>query len=248
MRWVPGVVVVVVVLTGCTAAPPATEPTPTATEPPSLGPVGTVIATAEFDPAEGVTGRLELLVGEGGIEQLRVTGFSSTLPATAELDLSPFPLTPDRTCLDGYAIGTGMPPAGDSVRPVGDLAKFGGDDPSFIDGVVIGMFVQSDLDERGCGRTILARAPFTWHLPEGLHPVTVADSGPASGADGTPELVDGQLVSYVVAPGDVLSAIADRFGVTVDDIVFLNPFRGDGMALADERINLDRDNRNAPWG
>jgi len=55
-------------------------------------------------------------------------------------------------------------------------------------------------------------------------------------------------VSYTVARGDVLAAIADRFGVTVDDLGYLNPFRGTGMAIADEIINLDRHNRNAPWG
>ena len=106
MRWVLGVAVVVM-LAGCTAPPPV-EPTPSPTPTPiSLGPVGTVIATGTFDPADGVTGTVELLVGESGMTDVRITGFTSTLAPQASLLLSPYRLTADRTCLDRFGFDLG---------------------------------------------------------------------------------------------------------------------------------------------
>jgi hypothetical protein len=206
------------------------------------------MATGQFDPADGVTGTVELLVGEAGMTQIRITGFASTLAPQASLLLSPYPLTADRTCLDRFGFNLGSPSSGDDLLPVGDLSKFGGDDPSFIDGAVVAIYLESDHEQTGCGRTILATAPFTWTIPD-MHPgLEIVDSGPAEGATGTVTGERDRLIDYTVASGDVISAIADRFGVTVDDLGYLNPFRGTGMAIADEIMNLDRHNRNAPWG
>lgn len=246
MRWGIGLVVVVL-LAGCTAAPPSLEagptPTPTGT---GLGPVGTVMATGSFDPAEGVTGTVELVVGSGGFTHIRVTGFNSTLPAEAELILSPFPLTAERTCLDGFAIGLGAVPSDGDLQSI-DLSKFGGDDPSFLDGAVMAMRVESDVTAHDGGRTILARAPFTWSIPDLRPGLFVVDSGPTNGAEGDVTLgEDGDPAEYTVASGDVYSAIADRFGISVDDLDYLNPFRQADGAIADEVLNLDRDNRNGP--
>lgn len=244
MRWAIGSLVVVVLLAGCTAAPPPidAEPTPTPT-PVSLGPVGTVIAVGEFDPAEGASGTVELLVAPGGRTQVRITGFSSTLPAQASLMLSPFPLTDERTCLDGFSLDLGQPPYENDDLSL-DLTKFGGDDPSFLDGAVIGMALHDGTD---CGRTILARAPFTWSIPDMRPGLSVVDSGPAGGAHGTVTTdEDGLPVEYTVASGDVYSAIADRLGISVDDLDYLNPFRQADGAIADEVLNLDRANRNGP--
>ena len=246
MRWVMGVAVVLV-LAGCTAPPPqaveSSPPTPTAI------PDGTVLATGQFDPDDGVSGTVELLSAAGGSYVVRLTGFASSASPTASLLLSPYPLPAERTCLDAFALDLGSMPAGESDHPILPFDEYmGSGDPSFLDGAVIGMYVEADRLEHDCGRTILARAPFTWAVTD-LHPqVAVTDTGEASGARGVVTLADGVPVSYAVASGDVLDAIADRFGVSVDDLVWLNPFRGPGFAIADEALNLDPDNRNAPWG
>ena len=47
-----------------------------------------------------------------------------------------------------------------------------------------------------------------------------ADHGPRGGAEGTVVLDDaGNPAAYVVAAGDNLSSIAERFGISVDDLV-----------------------------
>ncbi|MCU1409507.1 MAG: hypothetical protein JWR04_214 [Rhodoglobus sp.] len=242
MRWGIGSLVVVVLLAGCTAPPPPIDPEPTPTAV-SLGPVGTVLAVGEFDPADGVTGTVELTVAPGGRTRVSIIGFTSTLPAEASLQLSPYPLTAERRCIDGFAFDLGLPPYDNDKLDL-DLTKFGGDDPSFLDGAVISMGLRDGL---GCVRTILARAPFAWSIPDMRPGLTVIDSGTASGAHGAVVTdADGAPVEYTVASGDVYSAIADRFGISVDDLDYLNPYRNEDGAIADEVLNLDRDNRSGP--
>jgi len=231
--------VILVLLAGCTPS----APTP--------GPPGTVVATGEFDPDDGVTGTVELVVGKPNAYsdtfEVHVSGFSSDLPVGAELMLSPFPLTPDRTCLDGPSFGLGALTGPDQVLLLGDFRQWQ-DDPSFLDGAVIAQYVEADALENDCQRTILARAPFTWSMPDLRPGLKVADSGSTTGATGKVTEVDGEPVSYHVAAGDLLGDVADRFGLTLEDLDWLNPFRGVGAAVVDEELNLDRDNRNAPFG
>jgi LysM repeat protein len=69
----------------------------------------------------------------------------------------------------------------------------------------------------------------------------VVDSGIRTGGTGVVTMVDGKPASYAVAPDDVMKAIAERFGITVDDILYLNPTRmGGTMALAGETLNLSK--------
>jgi LysM repeat protein len=69
----------------------------------------------------------------------------------------------------------------------------------------------------------------------------VSDSGSKRWATGKVTVVGGWPVSYVVAPYDVMAVIAQRFGITVDDLLYLNPTRGYGpTALAGETLNLSK--------
>jgi LysM repeat protein len=53
-------------------------------------------------------------------------------------------------------------------------------------------------------------------------------------------MIDGAPASYVVAAEDVMAVIAERFGITADDLFSLNPTRGAGPALASEQLNLSK--------
>ncbi len=43
-----------------------------------------------------------------------------------------------------------------------------------------------------------------------------------------------QVVSYTVAPGDTLSGIAEKFGVSVDTVKWANSIRGESLSIGDE--------------
>lgn len=72
--------------------------------------------------------------------------------------------------------------------------------------------------------------------PSTLATSTIADHGPETGAEGT--VIDdaaGDPVAYVVASGDNLSSIADRLGITVDELTTNSGAYGQlqpGMKLA----------------
>ena len=78
--------------------------------------------------------------------------------------------------------------------------------------------------------------------------LSVRDSGAATGAMGTVR-VDGddRPGAYTVAQGDSLSAIAQRFGIALDDLFYLNPRRSPNPEAAEaftgEVLNLSRENR-----
>ncbi|CAN5614815.1 hypothetical protein BH10ACT7_BH10ACT7_26010 [soil metagenome] len=242
-------VVAAVLLTGCSAAPtPTPEPTPSATPVAATFPdipAGTVVATGTFEGS--TTGTVELVVTDGGMYEVRLTDLVTDVAAPYSLLLSPYALTDDRTCLDIFAFDLGDPTLnGPGPFPIGPFEAWGYD-PSFLDGAVLGKFIESDAAENDCLRTIVARAPFTWDFPDLRPDLTVVDSGPAVGAMGDVELEDGEPASYTVAPEDILGEIAARFGITVDDLFYLNPGRLpsplDPIAYADEALNLSRDNR-----
>jgi LysM repeat protein len=68
-------------------------------------------------------------------------------------------------------------------------------------------------------------------------------------ASGAVTTADGRPSTYTVASGDTLEAIERRFGITADDLHYLNPFNG---AVTTETLkygtvfNLSRANRGAP--
>jgi LysM repeat protein len=65
-----------------------------------------------------------------------------------------------------------------------------------------------------------------------------------AGARGTVTVVSGAPSSYLVADGDNLSSIAARFGITLNDLMFLNPM--DSMPLwAGQHLNLSKGLRGA---
>lgn len=247
MRRVAVGLLVALVLAGCTAAPsPSPEPTPSATPAaatfPDL-PVGTVVATGQF--AGSTTGTVELVVTDNSMFDVRLTDFTTDVEAPYSLLLSPYPLTEDRTCLDLFAFDLGDPTLnGPGPYPLGDFQEWFFD-PSFLDGAILGKYIEADAQANDCLRTVVATAPFTWDFPDLRPGLAVSDSGPAPHAMGEVTVQGGSPTSYVVAPDDILSEIALRFGVSIDDLNYLNPARPapGSDAVAGEVLNLSRENR-----
>ena len=123
-------------------------------------------------------------------------------------------------------------------------------DPSFIDTVLV--VDRADFPGAGgpgaeCSMPILAVAALQWTIAPTRPWLRIADSGAADGAKGIVTHRDGVPVLYETAPGDAWDAIAERFGITGDDLEWLNPIRlGNferGVAYAWQVLNLDPLNR-----
>ncbi len=56
--------------------------------------------------------------------------------------------------------------------------------------------------------------------------IHAADRGARTGAEGTVAISDGKPVSYTVVSDDNLTAIATRFGLTLNQLLYLNPPSG----------------------
>lgn len=240
-------VVVILSLVGCTPVPdadPSPPPMPSIEALPPTIELGTVVATGSFD-GQDTTGMVEIVAIEAGFFEVRMTGFQTPL-VDYRIELSPEPLS-DLTCLDVW--GLALPSIDqwpDNATPIGDFATMGAGDPTFLDGLVLVQRIEADVLANDCVLSVVARAPLVWDFPDTRPEFAIVDSGPTGGAMGELTLADGEPTTYTVAAGDVTEEIAARLGITADDIAWLNPFRGNPMAIAGEIINLDRDNRGGP--
>ncbi|WP_223692187.1 LysM peptidoglycan-binding domain-containing protein [Leifsonia poae] len=108
---------------------------------------------------------------------------------------------------------------------------------------------QSDpLSSEGCDIKGIASAPLTWTLTDPRPSLRPTDSGIEPGAQGEATSTGGTPTSYLVAADDTYRDIAKRFGISVDDLEYLNPDRAQGdyahpTANPGTSLNLDPANR-----
>jgi LysM repeat protein len=219
-------------------------PAPVATKiPRPVVPPGTVVATGDIVSTDGTTGGSVQIVAIAGRStsafQLVIPDFWTSLGGDSEVVATPSRVADDITCL-----GTGL------AYPVGSLASIRrtavsisnattGGDPSFVDSLAL----VRPTDDPGCVARVVALAQLRWSMPDLRPDIVVADAGAGEGATGAVSVgADGQPESYTVAEGDVLSSVAMRFGVGVDDLLYLNPARQpdprDRTAHPGETLNL----------
>lgn len=213
---------------------------------PTIGfiPDGTA-ASGEFSSPDGsTTGSFEVQVtaGEG---RVILSDIESSHPAL-EVRLSFAPRGSD-ACADGAALA--FPPFTPGSEPDPILLPVEGGDWSFLDEIDLIVNSGEGVDDAGCFYRIVAQAPLEWTFPP-LRPdlAVLEDGGAQPGAQGIAETDgSGRPVAYTVAADDTHEGVAARFGVTVEDLAYLNPMAvpsvTDDMLYADQRINLDLDNR-----
>lgn len=250
---------VVLVVAGCTGpsepgvAPAAAETAPV--EPGVLGAAprptldaGEVVATGTL--AGDATGTVTITAtGDGGFG-VRIDDLGTEFDGLLTPYLSTETFVPGEYCASTRA---GLHGFGDFVpAPTYSFALGGfghGDspwpDPAYLDDLVL---TRSGEPLDDCISAVAGVAPLTWTLPDMRPGLAVTDDGPTGGARGEVELSDGYPVAYSVVDDDLLPSIAARFGVTLDDLLYLNPARavpGDDPALAyvGETLNLDPANR-----
>jgi hypothetical protein len=240
---------------GCTSATPGKDPTATAPEPAAtatrdpaateptaqdggIPASGTEIATGNFTSATGTaTGRVSLVTNEGHID-VRFEDFSVEDGPELRVYLIPEHLGPDdpitRPDSIQLELGTLSSPTGSQEYRFGEPWSWGDSDPTFFRTLAV---ISYPALAEGSEAPATAVAPLTWTFPR-PRDVSVADSGTTGGARGEVESDGSVPISYTVAPDDLIAEIAARFGLTVRDLLWLNPVRGKAEAIAGEKLNL----------
>ena len=252
-RRVWGTALVLVVLSGCTAGQGlAPSPNPSVASP-APQPItelydlaaGTVLGTGTFDASTKVpiSGSVEISTDSGRLTLSVLNLDLGPTENTVTLELNA--LTHDASTgrfrtARSYVADT---PVLTEDRQTFDIASGNGygdqlitNDPSWMRTAVL----WEQVEGLTFGR-VLATAKLAWTMPD-LHPdLKVLDTGEVPTARGS-VIYDsaGNPSGYVVVPLDALETIADRFSITMADLLWLNPMRGWDEAQADETLNLSR--------
>lgn len=244
-------------LTACTYAPPPAGPT--AVPHGGLGPVAERgpaagrSASAATSPADPVAAHLDEVTGTGRLTGPITGSFTITYQDRSptlhlrDLDVhgSPartFQFAADlasATCRDddvGLLHGT-VSSARTQDIGLRDPAFAGLSDLSYFRALAI--WPAADRDS--CTPDRVSAGTITWTLPAAIRDLAATDRGAAAGAHGDVTTVDGRPSSYRVAPDDQVADVLARFDLTLDDLLYLNPFRDrdETELLADERLDLD---------
>jgi hypothetical protein len=214
---------------------------------------GTTAATGSFSDTAAITGSVAIRVDDAGIFELVVSDLVVTDGAAVQFTLTADALSPEEKCLDSdwrFGLGqaeAGHDPATPLVFPIGGSDGIGQGDLSFIREVVVTRISSGAAPDKGCPIPLVSHAPLVWSTPDMRPGLTVVDSGATTGAMGTVTLIDDEPGAYTVAQGDTLAAISGRFGISLEDLFYLNPRRSpnpeDSTAFTGEVLNLSRDTR-----
>ena len=121
------------------------------------------------------------------------------------------------------------------VRPWPDADLF--EDLSFVK--TFALLAQAVPNGAPCEHAAAALATLHWTRSAALDRLAPRDRGPRQAARGTTDPRHGRPRTYTAARGDFAPAVAARFGITLDDLLWLNPRRLHGAVLAGDAVNLD---------
>lgn len=231
---------------------PTATPTPTTPPgpPPTLAPVpsGTAVAEASVASPKGSIHFHYRIVSNGdNTYSIQYSGFTSTVPIPVSVTLIDVPpQVGDGLTWHGVADHTlGGPTTGTAAASTAPLGYVG--NPSYL-GTLVTYSSAASADgvpvELGPGK-VLAVDTVRWSIPERATNVHPVDGGERAGAAGrVPETTpSGAPARYVVAAGDTFDGVAQRFGITSQDLLWLNPsgraYDGALNLLQDQSLNLD---------
>lgn len=226
-------------LAGCTASPagpptPAPTAVPATTSPearPEL-PLG-VLATGTFEG--GARGEVEVINAGDGMFTLHIDGFGIDFERYSGVEALSYRSYPDDSCDSGdvrWAFGyeqTSVVP--ETYLAVVPLDGFSGD-PSLIRELIIRDFDAPESSDE-CAAAPAAKAVLTWTHEPLRASLAADDQGVTGGAHGETTSVDGVVITYTVARNDLIDEVAARFGMTSDDIRYLNPLLGPKLRTGD---------------
>jgi hypothetical protein len=202
-----------------------------------------VVATGELVSHDGKTsGHIMVLARNDGNFDVRMSDFRTSRAGSLDLALSAVPLHSTAKCAAEtiyFSWGSVSSASYQTffLEGVTDLAR---GDPSFLRTVLLTQ-PATVADADSCGLSVAAGASLTWTMPDMRPNLHVTDLGSRRYAAGKVKMVDGAPAAYVVATNDVMAVIAERFGITVDDLMYLNATRMAGpTARAGETLNLSK--------
>ncbi|TWX38767.1 LysM peptidoglycan-binding domain-containing protein [Frigoribacterium sp. ACAM 257] len=246
--------------TTSTSARPTGTPTPTATPTPTVAPsetpraatpppqeaveapyvtsvaAGTVVAEADVRSPKGSIAFHYRVVAVGdGTFSTEWSGYTSTLPVTVQLsyfEIAPAVFDGLTSPGDGVAVlggPTTAPTSGSASLPIGQ--------PSYLGTLVVSTAeAPADVPVEISTGKVLAVAPVRWAVPPKSTNIAPADSGVATFAEGTVTATtpSGAPKRYLVAPGDLTDVVAQRFGISVAALIYLNQ----GLQVLDAEQHL----------
>jgi hypothetical protein len=227
------------------AIPTPTGPPPSPVPSPSLTPIAantTVASGSVVSPKGSVRYSYRVVADGSNAFALVVTGFSSSLPVPVSAALAPG----DPAIAVGDGFGTGR--TGDAVLTAAGTSTTltgVGHDPSGYTQLI----TYSSVDPSQAGvpvelgpQKVLAVTTVHWSVPvraSNVHPVDGGERVYAYGVV-TVKRADGAPATYLVAHGDRAVVVAQRFGISLQDLLWLNPSMGTKTRLYEgTSINLD---------
>lgn len=244
---------------------PTATPNPADSHPPTAGPVsaafpaptisqipaGTVVASgAVASPKGSIHFNYAMVADGGGGFKAEYSGFTSTVPVPISVTL--LDVTPNvGDGLTYHGVGDhqlGGPTTTAAAASSAVIVTAG--PPSYLGTLVTYSSVASADGvpvELGPNK-ILAVTAMHWAIPArqtNVHPV---DGGTRPFASGTvtATTASGAPKHYLIAPGDVIATVAKRFGISVEDLIWLNSHLevfGDQQYLYEgTTLNLDPNN------
>ncbi len=226
---------------GASSEPPAAEaPVAEGAATPSLPEiaVGTVVATGTLVPVLGSTSGEVIVTALGGNDySIDIVDFVSDRTEEPDAYLWPDPPGGEVDCSGNLTGAHGINeqrsgPGGFRWRwyfgSFNTSDERGKGDPAHMDALVLrdGDSLTPHSEGPRCLDSMTAYAPLTWTLPIFHEVPPVVDGGPRDGARGTTTSDDAGLLGYVVAEGDDSRAVAERFGLAMEDFVYCNPNLG----------------------
>jgi hypothetical protein len=236
------------------SAPPTPSATPTPTAPPppppTLAPVpsGTAVAEASvMSPKGSIHFHYRIVSNGDNTYSIQYSDFMSSVPVPVSVTLIDVPpQVGDGLTWHGVADhALGGPTTGAAAASTAPLGYVG--NPSYLSALVTYSSVASPDGvpvELGPDK-VLAVNTIRWSIPDRATNVHPADGGARGGAAGgvTETTPSGAPARYVVAAGDTFDGVAQRFGITSQDLLWLNPsgraFDGSLNLLENQSLNLD---------
>lgn len=236
-----------------TPRPPTAAPTEASAPAPTISSIapGTVVAQGDVaSPKGSVHFHFRMVAAAGDTFQAEYSGFTSTLPVPVSVALFEVPRrVGDGLTYNGigdHQLGGATPAPGTSATAPLDGS---GLDPSHLGTLVTYSSASTDQDpqlpiELRSGK-VLAVSTVRWSVPARTTNVHPVDAGARPNAAGriSATTASGAPRSYVVASNDLIESVAARFGISVQDLIWLNP---DARVFGDQQylyegttLNLD---------
>jgi hypothetical protein len=196
---------------------------------------------ATFAGSDGTAGTVRLSAADGRLalasDELEIPAATASSSGFVAIMAALDPVDAGATCFDvDFPMYLADAESGKPYKAWRNLADVHGD-PTAIDQLVITTQHQSELD---CATKIIAVADVQWSVKPQRSDLVAQDAGPRAAARGETTSTDGVPTSYMVARNDLAEDVAARFGMTADDLFYLNPFRfpSDEILRVGEELNL----------